>query len=78
MPLKEVKYLDNYRIELIFENGKKKIHDFKHFLYNSNHPIIIKYRQLNLFRRPLIHNAKFLLRTPVRFRLRSRGVGRLQ
>jgi hypothetical protein len=57
MPLKEVKYLDEYKIELIFENGRKKIHDFKNFLFTSTHPMIIKYRKLNLFKKVKIDST---------------------
>ena len=51
MALKEIKYKGDYKLELIFSNGKKRTHDFKHFLFNSHHPLVNKYRRLALFKK---------------------------
>ena len=57
MPLKEVNYISDYKLELIFENGRRKIHDFKNFLFTSTHPFVIKYRSLNLFKKARIDST---------------------
>ena len=57
MALKEVKYIKEYKLELIFDNGRRKIHDFKNFLFNSNHPFISKYKKLNLFKKVKIDST---------------------
>jgi len=57
MPLKEVKYIGGYKLELIFENGKRKIHDFKNFLFSSSHPLVKKYKRLNLFKKVKIDST---------------------
>lgn len=36
----EVKPLDNYKLELKFENGVRKIVDFKETVFNHNGPVI--------------------------------------
>ena len=51
MPLSAINYKGDYKLELIFSNGRRKTHDFKNFLFNSNHPLVTKYRQLNLFKK---------------------------
>ncbi len=40
MALTKVTYLGDYKLELIFESGRKKIHDFKKILFSSSHPSI--------------------------------------
>jgi hypothetical protein len=50
MPLTDVKYLGDYRLELVFESGRKKIHDFKKFLFSTSHPSIKKYQNIELFK----------------------------
>ena len=57
MPLKEVKYINGYKLELIFENGEKKTHDFRNFLLSSNHPFVTKYQQINLFKKVRIDST---------------------
>ena len=51
MPLKEIRYIKDYKLELVFNNGSKKVHDFKNFLFTSTHPFIIKYRSVNQFKK---------------------------
>ncbi len=51
MPLKKVEYLEEYKLMMIFSNGRKKIHDFKNFLFSNNHPSVIPYRKLSLFKK---------------------------
>jgi len=48
--IEKAKYIDNYRISLLFNDGKKKIVDFKNFIFKSQHPDIKKYQDKNLFK----------------------------
>jgi len=48
--IEKAKYIDNYRISLLFNDGKKKIVDFKNFILKSQHPDIKKYQDINLFK----------------------------
>ncbi|HLG35592.1 MAG TPA: DUF2442 domain-containing protein [Bacteroidia bacterium] len=57
MPLKEVRYIRDYKLELIFNNGRKKIHDFENFLFSSVNPLVTKYRQVNLFKKVKIDST---------------------
>ena len=57
MPLKEVRYIKDYQLELVFNNGRKKIHDFKNFLFSSEHPLVTKYRKINLFKKVRIDST---------------------
>jgi hypothetical protein len=50
MPVKEITYLKGYKLLIVFTNGKKKIHDFKNFLYNTSTTWAIKYRNPELFK----------------------------
>ena len=51
MSVKEVKYLKDYKLVIIFSNGKRKVHDFKNFLFNTTSAWAIKYRNINLFKK---------------------------
>ena len=44
--IKEANYIEDYKISLLFNDGKKNIVDFKNFILKSQHPDIKKY-QLN-------------------------------
>ena len=48
--IKKAKYIDNYKISLLFNDGKENILDFKDFIIKSQHPDIKKYQDLNLFK----------------------------
>jgi hypothetical protein len=61
MPLKEVKYLNDYKLELIFESGRKKIHDFKKFLFTSTHPSFTKYQNIELFKKVKLYKKAGIL-----------------
>lgn len=49
--IKEAKYIDNYKIALLFNDGKENILDFKSFITKSQHPDIKKYEELKLFKK---------------------------
>jgi len=43
-------YITDYKIYVIFKDGKEKTIDLKEFLQNSTHPLINKFLDLNLFK----------------------------
>ncbi len=43
-------YIDNYRLHLVFSDGKERIIDFFPFLKGSSNPMIRKYLDLDNFR----------------------------
>ena len=49
--IKEANYIEDYKISLLFNDGKNNILDFKNFISKSQHPDIKKYENLNLFKR---------------------------
>jgi len=49
--IKEANYIEDYKISLLFNDGKNNILDFKNFILKSQHPDIKKYENLNLFKR---------------------------
>lgn len=49
MKIVTIKHIDNYKLEVVYENGTKKIIDLEEFLKSSNHPLIRKYLDVNLF-----------------------------
>lgn len=57
MALQQVIYKGEYKLELVFTNGRKKTHDFRNFLYNSKHPLVIKYKRLSLFKKARIDST---------------------
>ncbi len=61
MPLTDVKYIGGYKLELVFESGRKKIHDFKKFLFSSSHPSIKKYQNIDLFKQVKLYKRAGLL-----------------
>ena len=48
--IKKAKYIDGYKIALMFNDGKKNILDFKNFIVSSTHPEIQKYKDMQLFK----------------------------
>lgn len=49
--IEKAKYINDYKISLLFNDGKENILDFKNFIINSKHPDIQKYKDLNLFKK---------------------------
>jgi len=50
LEIESVKYIDGYKLELIFNDGKINIIDFENFIFSSGHPEIKKYQDKNLFK----------------------------
>ena len=49
--IEKAKYIKDYKISLLFNDGKENILDFKNFIVTSQHPDIRKYEDLNLFKK---------------------------
>jgi len=49
MKIVTIKYLKEYKLEVVFENGIMKIIDLKTFLKSSTNPLISKYLDIDLF-----------------------------
>jgi hypothetical protein len=49
--IEEAKYVNDYKISLLFNDGKENILDFKNFITQSEHPDIKKYQDLDLFKK---------------------------
>lgn len=55
--VKEAKYLDEFRIEILFDDNKKRIVDFETFLSSHSHPQFNKYKETENFKRFQIENG---------------------
>jgi hypothetical protein len=55
--VKEAKYLNDYKIEILFNDNKKKIVDFGAFLNKHSHPQFNKYKQAKYFKKFQIENG---------------------
>ncbi len=49
MKIATIKHIVNYRLEIVYDNGMKKVIDLEKFLKSSNHPLINKYLDISLF-----------------------------
>ena len=54
MKILKVKYLDAYKLEVLFSNNEIRIADFKDFLKKSNHESIHKFLDKALFKKVII------------------------
>ena len=48
--IEDAKYIENHKIYLKFNDGKENILDFQDFIFNSQHPDIQKYKDINRFK----------------------------
>jgi hypothetical protein len=55
--VKEAKYIDEYKLEIVFNDNKKKILDFGDFLATHSHPQFNKYKNPENFKRFKIENG---------------------
>lgn len=58
--VKEVKYIDGYKLEIIFTNDKKKLIDFQQFLKTHSHPQYNKYKKIENFKQFKIENGNVI------------------
>jgi hypothetical protein len=49
MNIQTVKHVKNYLLEIVYDNGEIKLIDLEKFLKSSDHPLIRKYLDVNLF-----------------------------
>ena len=55
--IQEAKYIENYKINIIFNDNSSQVIDFYPFLSNSLNPHINKYLDINKFKNFLIHEG---------------------
>lgn len=55
--VKEAKYIDGFKVELLFSDNKKKVVDFSSFLETHSHPQFNKYKKRVNFKRFNIENG---------------------
>ena len=55
--IKEVNYIDNFLLEIIFNDNKKNVFDFGVFLETHSHPQFNKYKKINNFKKFKIENG---------------------
>lgn len=58
--VKEARYIKEYRLEIVFTNGKKRIVDFKEFFNTHNHPQYNKYKKTDNFKQFKIENGNII------------------
>jgi hypothetical protein len=58
--VKEVTYIDGYKLEIVFTNDKKKLVDFQQFLTTHSHPQYNKYKKTENFKRFKIENGNVI------------------
>ncbi len=50
MKIIKVKYLSGYKLEVVFDNGEKRIANFKEFLFKDHNPITTQFRDKKRFK----------------------------
>lgn len=53
----QAKYIDNYTLEIVFDDDKKNIVDFGSFLQTHSHPQYNKYKKIENFKKFKIENG---------------------
>ena len=57
MKVVKASYLDGYRLQIFFKNGKMSTVDLRRFLEERPHPQYNKYRDIKLFKKFRIENG---------------------
>ena len=57
MKIISVKYLSNYILKILFNNGMIKKSNLKSFLFSAINPMTTKYRNLHLFKKVKVENG---------------------
>ena len=55
--VKEVNYIDNFLLEIVFNDNKKNVIDFGVYLETHSHPQFNKYKKINNFKKFKIENG---------------------
>ncbi len=50
MKIIKVKYLSDYKLKVVFDNGEKRIADFKNFLFKDHNPMTTQFRDKQRFK----------------------------
>ena len=58
--VKEAKYIEGYKLEILFTDDKKKLVDFQQFLKTHSHPQYNKYKKAENFKRFKIENGNVI------------------
>jgi hypothetical protein len=58
--VKEAKYLDDFKIEIFFNDNKSRVVDFGTFLSSHSHPQFNKYKQPEFFKKFQIENGNIV------------------
>ena len=56
----EVKYKEAFKLEIVFNDNKKRVIDFEFFLLSHNHPQYNKYKKEDNFKRFKIENGNIV------------------
>ena len=60
LTIKEAKYVDGFKVELLFSDSKKQMVDFSRFLASHSHPQYNKYKQKVNFKKFAIENGNLV------------------
>ena len=55
--VKEANYIDNFLLEIVFNDNKKNVIDFGVYLETHSHPQFNKYKKINNFKKFKIENG---------------------
>ncbi len=58
--VKEAKYIDDYKLEIVFTNRKIRVVDFEPFLTTHSHPQYNKYKKPKYFKSFKIENGNII------------------
>lgn len=54
MNIISVKHLSDYKLEVVFDNGEKRIADFKDFLFKEKNPMTTQFRDKKRFKKAYV------------------------
>lgn len=60
LSITEAKYLNNFKVEIVFNHKSKKIVDFEEFLKSHSHPQFNKYKKEENFKKFKIENGNLV------------------
>ena len=58
--IREAKYIDGFKVEVLFSDNKKQVVDFSGFLANNSHPQFNRYKKPENFRKFKIENGNIV------------------
>lgn len=57
MKITRVRYLYDYTLEVEFDDGTIKYPNFRNFIYNSNHPMVRQFKDIERFKKVTINHG---------------------